>query len=182
MNSAEVTKSVRRVELPLHHEVEQFLYAEARLLDNRQFIEWLSLISEDVVYFAPTRYNVMSKEPDDEFSSGEDLAIFDESKSSLSRRVKKIQTGRAWSEEPMSRTRRLVTNITATQSEQGEPLEVTSNFLVYRNHLERTVEIFAGSRTDSIVQEDSDLGFEIKRREIIFDQSTILAKHISILF
>ncbi len=182
MKAQAITKSIQRVELALHHEVEQFLYAEARLLDNRQFSEWLSLISEDVVYFAPTRYNVMSKDPDNEFSSGEDLAIFDESKDSLSRRVKKIQTGRAWSEEPMSRTRRLITNITATQSAQGELLEVTSNFIVYRNHLERTVEIFAGTRTDTIVEKDTHLGFELERREIIFDQATILAKHISILF
>ena len=29
-------------------EVEQFLYREARMLDNRQFREWLELLTDDV--------------------------------------------------------------------------------------------------------------------------------------
>jgi 3-phenylpropionate/cinnamic acid dioxygenase small subunit len=31
-------------------EVEQFLYREARLLDERRFHEWLELLTEDIRY------------------------------------------------------------------------------------------------------------------------------------
>ena len=35
----------------LIREVEQFLYREARLLDERRFHEWLQLFADDVRYF-----------------------------------------------------------------------------------------------------------------------------------
>ena len=38
-------------------EVEQFLYREARLLDERRFHEWLDLFTDDVHYFMASRTN-----------------------------------------------------------------------------------------------------------------------------
>ena len=38
-------------------EVEQFLYREARLLDERRFHEWVELFTEDVRYWMPVRSN-----------------------------------------------------------------------------------------------------------------------------
>jgi ring hydroxylating enzyme beta subunit len=42
----------------LKMEVEDFLYREADLLDERKFEEWFKLIAEDIVYFMPMRRNV----------------------------------------------------------------------------------------------------------------------------
>jgi 3-phenylpropionate/cinnamic acid dioxygenase small subunit len=42
---------------PIIREVEQFLYREARLLDERRFHEWLLLFTEDVRYWMPVRSN-----------------------------------------------------------------------------------------------------------------------------
>ena len=42
----------------LLREVEQFLYREARLLDNRQFHQWVELLAEDVRYWMPMRSNI----------------------------------------------------------------------------------------------------------------------------
>ncbi len=41
------------VEAALQHEVEQFLYHEAALLDARRFDEWLELFTDDAEYLAP---------------------------------------------------------------------------------------------------------------------------------
>ena len=38
-------------------EVEQFLYREARLLDERRFHQWLQLFTDDVRYFMAGRSN-----------------------------------------------------------------------------------------------------------------------------
>ena len=38
-------------------EVEQFLYREARLLDERRFHEWLELLTDDIRYRMTTRGN-----------------------------------------------------------------------------------------------------------------------------
>lgn len=42
----------------LKQQVEEFLYDEAELLDQRLFTEWLETLSEDLVYFMPIRRNV----------------------------------------------------------------------------------------------------------------------------
>ena len=39
------------------HDVEQFLYREARLLDERRFREWLALLTDDVRYWMAGRSN-----------------------------------------------------------------------------------------------------------------------------
>jgi len=36
-------------------EIEQFLYREARLLDNRQCHAWLDLLTDDMQYWMPVR-------------------------------------------------------------------------------------------------------------------------------
>jgi len=51
MTSEQTHDRTRRLErLLLIREVEEFLYAEATLLDTRRFTEWLALLTEDVRY------------------------------------------------------------------------------------------------------------------------------------
>ena len=46
--------------LLLQHQVEQFLYREARYLDERRLTEWLDFFAEDVHYYMPIRRNINS--------------------------------------------------------------------------------------------------------------------------
>jgi len=39
-------------------EIEEFLYDEANLLDERRFQEWLGTLADDLRYFMPMEYNV----------------------------------------------------------------------------------------------------------------------------
>ena len=39
----------------LKSEVEEFLYAEADLLDSRRFDDWLELLADDIHYWMPVR-------------------------------------------------------------------------------------------------------------------------------
>src|SRR5512145_2965368 len=96
-------------------EVEQFLYREARLLDERRFHDWLELITEDVRYWMPgrsSRYPATSKAigildydryDAEELSREGELAIFDETKDTLRSRIARLDTGMAWAEDPPSR-------------------------------------------------------------------------------
>ncbi len=43
------------VSLELHHEIAQFLYHEANLLDDWKFRDWLDLLGEDIHYAAVQR-------------------------------------------------------------------------------------------------------------------------------
>src|SRR5262245_5063414 len=87
--------SARRLEhLLLTREIEEFLYAEAALLDERRFEEWLALLTDDIRYWMPMRRNVKFGEPERENTrERQDMNWFDEGKTTLQQRVQQIMTG-----------------------------------------------------------------------------------------
>ena len=171
--------------LLLKEEIEQFLYHEAELLDERRYEAWLALFTEDAQYFMPMRRNVPHDEPEREFTrAGLDVNWFDEGKDTLTRRVKQILTGIHWAEEPPSRICHLISNVqvlTATPS-AGAPAEVTvkSRFLVYRNRVETETDFLVGKREDLLRRVDG--GWQIARRKIVLDQNVLLAKNLTVFF
>jgi 3-phenylpropionate/cinnamic acid dioxygenase small subunit len=173
-------------------EVEQFLYREARLLDERRFHEWLELFTDDVRYWMAARRNRYPKsskaiailDPDRhvEEDSTEDLelAILDENKQTLTARVARLDTGTAWAEDPPSRTRHVLANIEVERGDAGSELEVYSNFIVYRSRSQTEQDFYVGARRDVLRRVDG--AWMIARRKLILDQNVLLAKNVSIFF
>jgi 3-phenylpropionate/cinnamic acid dioxygenase small subunit len=172
-------------------EVERFLYREARLLDERQFPEWIELFTDDVHYWMSgrtSRYPAASKaiglldhaRSNEELVQEGELAILDETKETLRARVARLDTGMAWAEDPPSRTRHLVTNIEVEAGNIASELKVYSNYLVYRSRGETEQDFYVGRRED--VLRNVDGAWKIARRKIILDQNVLLAKNVSIFF
>jgi 3-phenylpropionate/cinnamic acid dioxygenase small subunit len=140
--------------LLLKEEIEQFLYREAELLDERRYEEWLDLFVEDAHYFMPMRRNVPHDEPEREFTrAGADVNWFDEGKDTLTRRVKQILTGIHWAEEPPSRICHMISNVqvvAATAGASPDEITVKSRFLVYRNRVETETDFLVGKREDRL--------------------------------
>jgi 3-phenylpropionate/cinnamic acid dioxygenase small subunit len=88
----------------------------------------------------------------------------------------------AWAEDPPSRTRHLFTNIRVVPTDAVDAYEVHCNFLLYRSRLEHDVEFFVGARHDLIRRVDRGVGWEIARRTVVLDQSTLNAKNLSMFF
>ncbi|MGH8993551.1 MAG: 3-phenylpropionate/cinnamic acid dioxygenase subunit beta [Acidimicrobiia bacterium] len=174
--------TVPRVDVELQHEITQFVFHEARLLDEREFHEWLELFADDIHYVMPTRYNRLRREMDKEFSAADGCAFFDEDKDSLSRRITRLDTGMAWAEDPPSRTRHLFTNVRVLPTDTATEFEVHANFLLYRTRHEHDVEFFVGERRDLLRRVDEGVGWQIARRTVILDQSTLNAKNLSMFF
>ncbi|MBP2320423.1 biphenyl 2,3-dioxygenase beta subunit [Kibdelosporangium banguiense] len=173
----------RRVDVETQHEVEQFLFAEAQLLDEHRYVEWIELFTEDVHYWAPTRMTRTHRERDREISDENQAAYIDDTLYYLKGRVRRLTSGISWSEEPPSRTRRLITNVRVTPGDAGE-LAVTSNFYVYRSRLERHEDWFVGERFDVLRRADIDATgypFVIAGRKIVLEQATLLVPSLSIL-
>jgi 3-phenylpropionate/cinnamic acid dioxygenase small subunit len=171
--------------LLLKEEIEQFLYREAELLDDRHYEEWLELFAEDAHYFMPMRRNVPHNEPEREFTrAGMDVNWFDEGKDTLTRRVKQILTGIHWAEEPPSRICHLISNVqvVTTTPASAEPSEVTvkSRFLVYRNRVETETDFLVGRREDLLRRVNGS--WKIARRKIVLDQNVLLAKNLTVFF
>lgn len=167
-------------ELRLAREVEQFLYAEAELLDQRRFDEWLDLFAEDVRYWMPMRRNVKFGEQARETTrEGEEVAWFDEGKETLVQRVQQIHTGIHWAEEPLSRVCHMVSNVQLLKVD-GSEVTVKCRFLVYRSRLETETDFFVGKREDVLRRVEG--GWRIARRAIFLDQNVLLAKNLTIFF
>ena len=171
--------------LLLKQEIEEFLYHEADLLDERRYEDWLGLIAEDVRYWMPMRRNVKVGEAEREFTrAGQDINWFDEGKETLTRRVKQILTGMHWAEEPVSRISHMVSNVRLLEINPSvtEPAEVTvrCRFLIYRNRVETETDILVGKREDLLRRTDGQ--WQIARRKIILDQNVLLTKNLTFFF
>ena len=161
-------------------EIAQFLYAEAELLDERRHDEWLALLAEDIRYWMPMRRNVKFGDTDREFTrEAEDISWFDEGKDTLTRRVRQIQTGIHWAEEPQSRITHMVSNVMLL-SVTPDVVVAKSRFLIYRNRVETETDLLVGKREDTLRREGD--GWLIARRKITLDQNVLLSKNLTFFF
>jgi len=102
---------MKLVDVELQHEIEQFLYYEAQLLADREYQDWLDLFADDIHYWMPIRRTVTVENLHLEYAGRDGMAYFDDDRADLGMRVEKLQSNSAWSENPPSRTRHLVSNV-----------------------------------------------------------------------
>ncbi len=179
MSAAAGSTTAALERLLLIREIEEFLYAEADLLDERKFDEWLALFTDDVHYWMPMRRNVKYGEWERETTGPQEVAWFDEDRTTLEQRVKQLQTGIHWAEEPVSRVCHVISAV-ELKAHEGDEARVTSRFLVYRNRLESETDIFVGRREDSLRRVGGS--WKIARRLISLEQNVLLAKNLTVFF
>jgi biphenyl 2,3-dioxygenase beta subunit len=171
-NISEVTTTLRA-------SVEDFYYDEADMLDQFRLRDWLNILTDDVRYRIPIRTNrTVLGRPAIEVSDSD--MLLDEDKRTLTQRVVRLETGRAWAEEPRSRSRHLVTNVRVRPAARENEFIVTSNFIAYRNRLEVEQDFFVGTREDLLRLDAGAL--TIADRLVLLDQAVITAKNMTILF
>ena len=127
----------------------------------------------------PIRRTRLRREMDQEFTKPGEMSYFSDTKDLLAGRVIKLMTGRSWSEDPVSRTRRLVTNVRVTDDDGGE-LAVESNFMLYRTRLDSQEDSWVGSRQDRLRRVGTS--FQIAARTILLEQTVILSRNLSNFF
>lgn len=170
----------------LRGEVEEFLYDEALMLDERRFDEWLDLMHDDIVYFMPMRHNVKfgMHEDREDTRIDEGISWFNEDKWTLQKRIEQILTGVHYAEEPLSRVSHLITNVqirAATPSAAAATeIDASCRFYVYQNRVEHEHYSFVGRRYDTLVRVDGAL--RLRRRRILLDQNVLLAKCLTAFF
>lgn len=175
--SAPGAPATSRVDAALQHDIEQFLYVEADLLDCRRFDDWLELFSADASYVMPLRVTRESQVPD----QGGAGRVFADNRDTLGIRVRRLGTEYAWAEQPASRTRHLVANVRISPTAVAGEYEVASNILVYRNRGDDPGhDLYAGSRVDLLRHTDS--GWRIAGRRVLLDQANIAGNSLSIFF
>ncbi len=166
--------------------VQQWLIAEARLLDSRRFDHWLELLDEDVRYRVPDRAYAMQSDVRDfaswsvdaELEPAGGLALIDDDLAALKARVGRLQTTMAWAEMPASMARRMVGNV-VVEGRDGEVLRVASTlFLAKVREHERV--LFTAERRDRLV-ETAD-GLRLRERYVVLDDVVLPSENLSLLF
>jgi p-cumate 2,3-dioxygenase beta subunit len=114
------------VDSVLRQRVEDFLYAEAALLDEWRLDDWLALLDPAARYEVPS-----TDRPDGRPDTA--LMLISDTRSMIDARVKRLNSRKAHREFPWSRTRRIVGNVRVLDEHADGDLEVTANFAVYRS-------------------------------------------------
>ena len=163
---------------PAYNEVLQFLYTEARLLDEIRLKEWAATLTEDLRYTAPLRETRPTAQQ--AASVVRSTQHFDDDWRSIMGRVMRLTgTKSAWAEDPPSRTRRLVTNVWVSQGDQPDELLVRSYLLVTRSRFNfDELDLISGERFDVLRRVGGVL--KLARREIVLDQAVLGTPNLAI--
>ncbi|MFY9935086.1 MAG: 3-phenylpropionate/cinnamic acid dioxygenase subunit beta [Streptosporangiaceae bacterium] len=162
---------------PAHLAAHQFLVEEAALLDAADYAGWLELVDEDIRYVMPVRVTTARGAG---FDSLAGMGHFDEDMYALRKRVQRLATDHAWTEDPPSRTRHFVTNV-RTFRDQHEPAElrVESALLLFRSRGDtREPSLISAGRAD-LLRETAD-GLRLARREITVDESVLRTQNLAV--
>jgi len=158
---------------PAHQEAHQFLVEEAARLDAADYQGWLDLLTADIRYVMPVRVTTARGAP---ASNG--MGHFDENLYSLRKRVQRLATDHAWTEDPPSRTRHFVTNV-RTFRHAEDSLHVESALLLFRSRGDtREADLISAGRTDLL--RETENGLRIARREITVDESVIRTQNLAV--
>ena len=136
---------------------EQFLLHEARLLDEAKFDDWLALFTADAWYWVPSEPG----QPD----PVETISLIYDDRRLLETRVRRLASPRMYSQEPRSRTSRIVANPTIEESGK-DACTVRSKFVMieYRREQQR---LFGGTVSHRLVQADGRILIASKRVDLV---------------
>lgn len=176
------------VSLADYHRISQFYYHEARLLDERQYQQWLALLTEDIIYTMPTRHTPMldagKRETEmllnvgQEISQGLEPPLRDDNYFTLSIRVMRSFKLNSWTDNPPPRTTRFVSNIEVVPVADG--FEVRSNLMLALSRYGNDNTIYTARRQDHI--RHSEGSFRIARRMVLLDWSVVAAPSVGLFF
>jgi 3-phenylpropionate/cinnamic acid dioxygenase small subunit len=146
----------------LWHRVSQFLFREARLLDEWRLLEWYDeLLTDDIRYSVPAT--------DVRGETADALGLIDDDAARLRQRIGQLLNGEVWCENPRSRTNRMISNVEIL-SERGSHLDVAANVVVYRFGHGRS-DAYVGKCRFGLVAEGES--FRIRRRIVVLDHETL---------
>jgi 3-phenylpropionate/cinnamic acid dioxygenase small subunit len=156
----------------LQRELENTLYAEAELLDDNKFREWLDWLTDDLEYIVPVRVTREREAPTDIISG---MTHMEDQRSSMEMRILRLETEYAWAEDPPSRVRHHLSNVRVAATDNPDEFEVKSNLLLYRSRGDSPEhDLLSAERKDLWRRVEGT--WKLARRVANLDQ-TVLATH-----
>ena len=141
-----------------YHTICALLYREARLLDDREWDDWLACYTEDVTYWMP------AWDDDDRVTDDHESQIslmYYPDRGGLEDRVFRIKTERSGASMPEPRTSHNVTNVEVL-AERGNEVDVRYNFNTL-SHRYKITDYFFGTMSVTLRRVGDDLLISNKR-------------------
>lgn len=170
--------SGRIASLELTHALTQTLYREARRLDDEDYAGWVTMLADDLHYHMPgieTRYR---RDKTNQVSDLKRMAYYNDNLEEIKKRLSRLETGTAWSEDPATRYTHIITNVEVEHTETEGEYRVFSNFYAYRNRNERDEDSLVGNRID--IWREAGEAFQLVSRRIILKHNVMLSKNLNI--
>lgn len=148
---------------PIDQRLTDFVYAEARMLDEQRFDDWLALYTDDGHYWMPLAHNQQDARLHASLMY-EDLLL-------LKVRVERLAGNRTFSQQPRSRSHHLLQAPTIERGhpehapEAGRYVVRTAFHYVEARQDEQT--LYAGWTTHHLVEQDGALRIRLKRVDLL---------------
>jgi 3-phenylpropionate/cinnamic acid dioxygenase small subunit len=148
-------QTTRRLRL---EECERFLIHEARLLDEGHFDEWLALFTQDARYWVPS-------EPD-QANPFDTVSLMYDDRRLLETRVRRLSSPRIYSQEPRSRTSRMIDNVSIEDEEGEASTLVRSKFILieFRRNEQR---LFGGTCFHRLITDGAAIRIASKQVNLV---------------
>ena len=143
-----------------------FLYREARLLDDREWDQWLELYDTNVEYWMPAwdDDDQLTQDPQSQIS-----LIYYPNRNGLEDRVFRIKTERSSASMPETRINHMLTNVEVL-AERSDGVDIRYNFHTLSHRYKATDHFFG---TIFLTLGKSESGFLITRKKIVLKNDYI---------
>lgn len=164
MTTTELNVAAARINAPRIDKaaVEDFIYHEADLLDQRKFTDWLALFTEDAHYWIPSGF--------DDLDTSRSVSIVYDDHQLLTERAHRLTGTLAYAQIPPSRTAHVIGNVqlldVAAEVDGTTTAQVRAKFAVaeFRRH---TRALHAGRVSYTLVDSGAGLRIRLKKVELI---------------
>lgn len=126
-------------------DVEQFLFREARLMDEHRYEEWEALWTDDGVYWVPCGRG--------DYDPLLNVSIIYDDRELIAARVRRMNSRFNFAQDPRSALARVVSNVELDGTEPGADVRVKSAFALYDARRD-TVRVWAGRTTHHLRRAD----------------------------
>lgn len=145
-----------RVDSAIRQKLEDLVYREALLLDEKKYDEWMNLFTEDGYYWVPAR--------PDQPNPYEEISIFFDDRRFMETRYRRLRHPRLHSQIPPSRSVHLVSNV---RPEPDAPADadylVSSSMIMLEYRPNKEQQMFGGRCLHAVRSVGSDLRIAWKK-------------------
>lgn len=143
----------------LASELAEFVYAEARMLDEKRFDEWYELFAGDGAYWIP-----LSPGQEDPLNHG---SLMYEDKLLLKLRIERLKNVRAYSQHPASRSHHLLQAPQVEKADEQAGEYVVRTQFIYTEVQGDSQQMYAGTVFHTLMREGGRLVIRQKRVNLL---------------